>query len=129
MATPTVFHVADYGGPYSGSFIPMLRAAAAAVRARGWEFRCAFTPIAADRPWHADLEADGIAVELAPGWGRGELAQWFEEATRRSRGRCILHSHFTAFDLPVRTVAAPARRNRAASGTSTATCRPGRARR
>ncbi len=105
MATPTVFHVADYGGPYSGSFIPMLRAAAAAVRARGWDFRCAFTPIAADRPWHADLEADGIAVELAPGWGRGELAQWLEETTRTVEGPLLLHSHFTAFDLPVRTVA------------------------
>ncbi len=106
MTAPTVFHVADYGGPYSGSFVPMLRAAAAATRARGWEFRCAFTPIASDRAWHADLEADGIAVELAPGWGRGELVDWLEATTRSIDGPLIIHSHFTAFDLPARALVA-----------------------
>jgi glycosyltransferase involved in cell wall biosynthesis len=83
----------------------MLRAAAAAIRARGWNFRCAFTPIAAERAWHADLEADGVAVELAPGWGRGELLSWLEDATATIDGPLLMHTHFTAFDLPARALA------------------------
>jgi glycosyltransferase involved in cell wall biosynthesis len=101
---PTVIHLADYGGPYSGSFIPMLRAAAAAIRGAGWDFGCAFTPVAAGRPWLGELERDGIEPWFAPDVGRAELAEWIVERAAEVEGPLILHTHFTRFDLPAATV-------------------------
>jgi glycosyltransferase involved in cell wall biosynthesis len=95
-----VIHVADYGGPYAGSFVPMLRAVAAAVRDRGGTVEMAFTPVARDRPWLAELEADGIPVSFAPSGDRRARGRFLDELAGRSPEPAVLHTHFTSFDLP-----------------------------
>ncbi len=104
--TPTVVHLADYGGPYSGSFIPMLRAVGQRVRGRGWGFACGFTPVAEGRPWLAELGVDGIETAFAPALAdRGELERWIEAELAPDAGPLILHTHFTGFDLPAAALA------------------------
>lgn len=44
-----VIHVATYGGPYAGSFIPAIRALARAVSEHGWSFEIVFSPDARGR--------------------------------------------------------------------------------
>ena len=101
-----VVHLADYGGPYAGSFIPMLRAIFAAVRRRGWLPEAVFTESARRREWLAELAADDVPVHFLP-----------TRPTRRARselsallaGRAtpqIVHTHFTGFDIPAVLAAA-----------------------
>jgi glycosyltransferase involved in cell wall biosynthesis len=101
-----VIHVADYGGPYAGSFVPMLRAVGAAVRSRGGDFEVAFTRVAQDRPWLDELAADGVRVSFAPpGRDRKECARFLGDLTGAGSEPAIIHTHFTAFDLPAVSVA------------------------
>ena len=107
-----VIHVADYGGPYAGSFVPMLRSVAAAVRERGGSVEAAFTPVARDRPWLAELESDAVPVSFAPAGDRRARARFLDELAGGQDEPAIIHTHFTSFDLPAVTVA------RARPGTS-----------
>jgi glycosyltransferase involved in cell wall biosynthesis len=101
-----LFLLADYGGPYEGSFIPTARALAEGALARGWSARLAFSAIAGRHPWFERLSAEsGFEVGLAPAGGRGDLARWI--ATEISGGPAVLHTHYSRFDLPA---AAAARR-------------------
>lgn len=103
-----VLHLADYGGPYPGSFVPMLRASAAEARERGWTTEAVLHPIARGRPWLPELAEAGIPHSFAPEAGRGELTGWVEERLREGDGRpTVLHTHYTTYDLPA---AAAARR-------------------
>ena len=102
----TVLVLADYGGPYRGSFIPAIRALGREVRARGWRLECGFTPVARDRPWLTALAEDEIPVHFAPSSGRAELREWLEARLTAIEGPVILHTHFTAFDLAAAAVAA-----------------------
>ena len=102
----TVLILADYGGPYRGSFIPAIRALGREVRDRGWSLECGFTPVARDRPWLTALAEDEIPVHFAPGSGRAELREWLDVRLGAIQGPVILHTHFTAFDLPSAAVAA-----------------------
>jgi glycosyltransferase involved in cell wall biosynthesis len=102
----TVLVLADYGGPYRGSFIPAVRALGREVRARGWRLECGFTPIARNRPWLSGLTEDEIPVHFAPSSGRAELREWLGARLSAIEGPVILHTHFTAFDLPAAAVAA-----------------------
>ena len=108
----TLLLLADYGGPYSGSFIAALRAIAGEVRERGWRVECVFTPIARDRPWLADLEADGIPVGFTPGWDRKQAERWLRAKLGSLDGAVVVHTHFTALDLPA-VAAARGRRDTA----------------
>jgi glycosyltransferase involved in cell wall biosynthesis len=102
-----VVHVADYGNAFTGSFVPMLRAAIASTRDRGWEAELVFGGDARERPWIEELEADGIPVRFLP---RSRLAAT-EELRRMLAGfdgAVILHAHFSRFDVPC--VLAAARR-------------------
>jgi glycosyltransferase involved in cell wall biosynthesis len=103
--TPIVVHLADYGGPYAGSFIPMVRAAAATVRARGWRFECGFTEVADGRAWLGDLARDDIEPWIAPAAARASLAEWVGSKLGPESGPLILHTHFTAFDLAAARIA------------------------
>ena len=95
-----LIHLADYGGPYGGSFVPMLRAVLGMARERGWQAEAVFGHAARGRPWLAELEAEEIAVRfVAPrprGRAREELAALFDGHD----GRTIVHTHFTGFDIP-----------------------------
>jgi glycosyltransferase involved in cell wall biosynthesis len=91
-------HLADYGGIYPGSFIPMVRAVLDGGRRRGWDVEAVFSGVARDRAWLSELRQEGFACRLAP-TGRGALAQMIEEIVAADEP-VILHTHFTAFDLP-----------------------------
>ena len=96
-----VIHLARYAGPYPGSFVAMLRAAAAACDRRGWRTEAVFDPVAADRPWYADL-----AREMPVRVGERDAA-FVRSVLGEDDGPAILHTHFTGFDL---AAAAAARR-------------------
>jgi glycosyltransferase involved in cell wall biosynthesis len=100
-----VIHIADYGGPYAGSFVPMLRAVTAAVRERGGTVETAFSPAARDRPWLAELEADAVPFSFAPKGDGRDRARFLASLAGGGGEPAILHTHFTSFDLPAVRVA------------------------
>ncbi|MGC2374796.1 MAG: glycosyltransferase family 4 protein [Solirubrobacteraceae bacterium] len=93
-----LIHLADYGGTYPGSFIPMVRAVLEGGRRRGWSVEAVFSEVARDRVWLSELREEGFDCRLAP-TGRRMLSQMLEEITAADE-LTILHTHFTAFDLP-----------------------------
>jgi glycosyltransferase involved in cell wall biosynthesis len=95
-----IVQLADYGGPYPGSFVPMLRAVGEAAASRGASYELVFTPLAAERPWFRQLVADGVTARTAPSRDRGPLAAWLSELVGERSEPTVLHTHFTAFDLP-----------------------------
>src|SRR4051794_6566716 len=88
-----VIHLARYAGPYPGSFIAMLPAAASACEGRGWRTEAVFDPVAADRPWYAELSRE-MPVRV----GRRD-ADFVRSMLDEEDGPAILHTHFTGFDL------------------------------
>jgi glycosyltransferase involved in cell wall biosynthesis len=104
-----IVHLADYGGSYPGSFIPMLRAVNDAALERGWSFEAVFTEVAEGHAWHRELEVDGITVRIAPHTGRRALTAWLEDLLSQRNEPTVLHTHFTTFDIPA--VAAARRRD------------------
>lgn len=95
----TVLALCDYGGPYAGSFVPMLRATAAAAARRGLRFACGFSSITQGRGWLADLDADGIEYRIAPGDDRAALSDWVGAWLAELPGPALIHTHFTGFEL------------------------------
>ncbi|HEU4978478.1 MAG TPA: hypothetical protein VFT42_06250, partial [Solirubrobacteraceae bacterium] len=61
-----ILHLSDYGGPYSGSFVPMLRSAADAARDCGHETGLVFSGSPSGRAWPAELEAAGLPPRFVP---------------------------------------------------------------
>lgn len=95
-----LFHLAGYGGPYPGSFIPMLRAIMLAARERGWEPEAVFTPISRERAWLAEFDDAEIPYRFAPeGSATRELTSWVAGMLGEDDGPALLHTHFTHFDL------------------------------
>ena len=95
-----LIHLAGYGGPYPGSFIPMLRAVMGAAERRGWSREAVFTPVSRERPWLGELEQDGIPYRFSPeGASRRELTAWVAALLAEDSGPAVLHTHFTAFDV------------------------------
>ena len=101
-------HLAHYPAPYPGSFVPMLHAALGAARARGWEAEAVLASDAYGCAWVKKLEADGIPVRLVDLDGRLRLRRDLSSLLAESGEPTILHTHFTAFDVPA--VLAAARR-------------------
>lgn len=95
-----IVHLADLGAPYPGSVVPMLRAVNDAAVPRGWSFEAVFTEIAAQRPWYAELKADGIGVRIAPHTARKALTAWLDALLDERNEPTVLHTHFTTFDIP-----------------------------
>lgn len=95
-----VVHLSDYGGPYPGSFVSMLRAVNDAAARREWSFEAIFTPVAATHPWYAELASDGLATRIAPDVSRRALSIWVGDFVAEQLQSTILHTHFTTFDLP-----------------------------
>jgi glycosyltransferase involved in cell wall biosynthesis len=118
-APPRLVHLADYGGIYRGSFIPMLLAISSAAQNRGWSVELVFSEVSQGRSWLADIERAGIPyrfLEVGSRTGLGRWASWMAaEATwgqwrgrmmkavaalaAESRSPTILHTHFSAFDV------------------------------
>jgi glycosyltransferase involved in cell wall biosynthesis len=105
-----ILHVADYGGPYTGSFVPLLRTAIARARAEGFEVEAIFGEDVRGRAWLAELEADGVPIGFIPR-GRRAARLRLTERLAHLDGTVILQSHFSNFDVPC--VLAAARRGRA----------------
>ena len=92
-------HLAGYGGPYAGSFIPMLRAVVRAARERGWTCELVLGPASRDRPWLAELREDGIPFRLATSESRAGLTRLVSAMLDESDEPTVLHTHFTTFDV------------------------------
>jgi len=99
-----VVHLADYGGPYPGSFIPMLMAARDACEARGWSFEAVFTPGVERWPWYAALQADGVRARVAPSLGTRGAIGLLGALLEESRQPTLLHTHFSRWDVPAAAV-------------------------
>lgn len=93
-------HLAGYGGPYAGSFVPMLRSVMRVARDRGWACEAVFGAVAKDRVWLDELRADGIPFRFAPTAARGDVAHTVRAVLRESNEPTVLHTHFTRFDVP-----------------------------
>jgi glycosyltransferase involved in cell wall biosynthesis len=78
----------------------MLRAVAATVRERGGSVQTAFTPVARDRPWLAELEADDVPVAFCPPGPKRNRARFVQDLIGESSEPAVVHTHFTSFDLP-----------------------------
>lgn len=102
-----VIQVTDYGSPFAGSFVPMLRVGLQAMDTRGWKTQVVLPPRARGRDWLEELR--GLSVVFAPEGGRQDKARWLAELVDTEPGPTVLHSHFTRYDL---AVAAVARRRR-----------------
>ena len=117
---PRLIHLADYGGAYSGSLIPMLATVARTAMGRGWSVDLVFSEDAQGREWLGGLEQAGIPyrfIKVGSRAGAGRWAAWLAEeltAGRRntrltrdihalldeSGAPTILHTHFSSFDVP-----------------------------
>jgi glycosyltransferase involved in cell wall biosynthesis len=104
-----VLHVVDYGGPYTGSFVPLLRTAIARARAEGFEAEAIFGEEVRGRAWLSELEADGVAIGFIPRERRAARRR-LSELLAGIEGTVILQSHFSRFDVPC--VLALSRRDR-----------------
>ena len=95
-----LIHLAGYGGPYPGSFIPMLRAVMGAAARRGWDCEAVFTPTSRDRAWLGEFEQDSIPYRFSPeSASRRELTGWVADLLAERDGPAVLHTHFTRFDV------------------------------
>jgi glycosyltransferase involved in cell wall biosynthesis len=95
-----LIHLADFGGPYSGSFIPMLRKVIDRAKQRGWDAELLFTSTGQGRGWLRELTDDGYDTRIAPDLRRRQLAEWIGEVLAESDEPTLLHTHFTGFDVP-----------------------------
>ena len=98
-----LIHLADYGGPYTGSFIPMLHAVLSAGRSRGWPVEAVFSQTAEQYDWLHEFTDDDIPVRFVPTDSRRKLHTWLIDLLNESVEPTILHTHFTAFDIAAAT--------------------------
>jgi glycosyltransferase involved in cell wall biosynthesis len=106
MTSPVrVLQLADYGGPYSGSFVPMLSSLHEAVEAKGWAGEVVLGSGARGRAWVDELEDAGIAVRFVAPRPRSAAREGLEPIVAEGVGPTILHTHFTGFDIPAAQVA------------------------
>src|SRR5690349_3490568 len=88
-----IVQFAAYGGPYSGSFVPMLLGVGREARARGHETQVVLPPAARDRAWLPLFDGEHLPVTFAAPSersGRATIAAIVSSAP----GRVVLHSHF-----------------------------------
>jgi glycosyltransferase involved in cell wall biosynthesis len=115
---PRLVHLADYGGAYSGSFIPMLLAVARSARETGWSVELIFSDLSRDQGWLADIEqaripyrflevqrvrlsrwSSWIFAEATHGYWQGLMTKAISALLKEAAGPTILHTHFAAFDV------------------------------
>lgn len=106
-----IVHVADYRGPYTGSFVPMLRAAVDEIRRRSWTAELVFGEDARGRAWLSELRGDGVRVRFV---SRDRRVAWRELAAtlQGTTDEVLLHTHFSRFDVPAVAAAAGRPRTR-----------------
>jgi glycosyltransferase involved in cell wall biosynthesis len=95
---------AEYGGPYPGSFVPMLAATAREARRRGYPTTVLLPGGARQRPWITQLEAVAEVRFGSDGSSRGlklrsDLGA-FTAALGAHAGPAVIHTHFDTSDIP-----------------------------
>ena len=95
-----VVHMAAYASAYSGSFIPMLEAARTGIESRGWTYEAVFPPGVERYAWYDGLRAAGVDVRTSPRVRRSAAAAWIRELLGERPGPTLLHTHFSAWDVP-----------------------------
>ena len=109
VADLRVVHLASYASAYSGSFIPMLEAARTGIESRGWTYEAVF-PSGVERfGWYENMQAAGVGVRTWPGLGKRGGAGWMRDLLGERRGSTLLHTHFSACDVPAAIAACPRR--------------------
>ncbi len=100
-----MLQVTDYGSPFAGSFVPMLRAALDEAERRGWSAQAVLPERAREREWLADLGPHRERLLFAPPGSRTEHGRWLADVVDSEPGPTVLHSHFTVFNIPAVAVA------------------------
>jgi glycosyltransferase involved in cell wall biosynthesis len=95
-----IVHMAAYGGPYPGTFIPMLAASRDAVEAHGWSFGAVFTSGVERYEWYAALCASGVKTLVAPTMGLRAATGWVRSLLRDQTAPTLLHTAFSRWDVP-----------------------------
>ena len=100
----SVHHLVDYGGPYAGSFIPMLTGTGRELIRRGDRMTVWLSAISRDREWVKEL-ADVAEIRWLPAGGPGRASVRATVAALRAGladevGPVVLHTHFAAYDIP-----------------------------
>ncbi len=102
----TILEVADYGGPYSGSYIPsLLRLREFVANRLGLETVFVFSEIAIPRPWTKQMRDSGATLVFLD-----RRLPRFERVRRlgaiaSQQSSVLVHSHFGAFDMEAALVA------------------------
>jgi L-malate glycosyltransferase len=100
-----LIHLANYPNPHGGSFIPLLLAVFDQARARGWTTDACFIAGIEDAEWVAELEGRGVSVHIISPGSRVELTRRVAAVLGESELPTVLHTHFTAFDVPAAVAA------------------------
>ena len=103
-STGRIVHCADYGGPYAGSFIPMLRAAAKSARDAGLHTTVCFSEVARGRPWLSEFDELAEIRFIGPGGTREQAHQLASVVGAGNGDRTVVHTHFGTFDVPAAVV-------------------------
>jgi glycosyltransferase involved in cell wall biosynthesis len=104
-----VVHLASYATAYSGSFIPMLEAARTGIESRGWTYEAVFPPGVERFGWYENMQAAGVRVRTSPEIGKRGAAGWTRDLLGERPGPTLLHTHFSAWDVPAAIAACPRR--------------------
>jgi glycosyltransferase involved in cell wall biosynthesis len=105
--------VTDYGSPFAGSFVPMLRAALTEAAERGWEAQVVLPERARERDWLPMLAEHEFRLLFAPPLARRDRRRWVAELLEGREEPVVLHSHFSLFDDAVAAAAGSRRSVRA----------------
>lgn len=99
----SIHHLAEYGGPYAGSFVPMLLASAREARARGNEMTVWLPAAASERAWVPELATASALRWLGDAKdsrvSTRSSAAALRHALASSEGPAVLHTHFAAYDV------------------------------
>jgi glycosyltransferase involved in cell wall biosynthesis len=93
-----VLQLADFAGPYAGSFVDALQALSDAARARGWSTELVLPDRARARDWTSVLRFERIRYMATH--SRLGMARGIWQIVRESDAPTVIHSHFTTFDVP-----------------------------
>lgn len=93
-----IVHLADYGGPYAGSFVPMLSALAIEAQRRGHDTSICFSDMARDRSWVAQLQ-QVTSVHFISAGHRPSVARDVRRLLGHRAEATVLHTHFGRFDV------------------------------
>jgi glycosyltransferase involved in cell wall biosynthesis len=95
-----IIHCASYGGSYSGSFVPMLAAAATVARDRGYDTTICFSEVARGQPWLGELSEIAELRFIKPSGVLADMQQLKRILDETDRLPTVLHTHFGTFDIP-----------------------------